>query len=365
MKKLLLGIVLLLLCFTMNGCSKDFSKKEVNEIDMIRVLGIDYIDNQYSITALYGIGGPDTINGDIETIEAKGDTLFEAFENLKKENKKDILFSYTSFYLLGQGLAKHGIEDTVRFLIKDETIKINALMYIVKDADAATIIHDAKEDKTMIQDDLKAMVQKRLDYVTKNDNTILWIYEEIENNKSSTVIPFLDYQDKKLGMSGYAAFLNYKLVSFLDEDTSLGIDLLRGIVKSYPIFLPDGYGLTINNVKTVLTPSLQSNNIQVNVQMRFDSVLRSIPNPDQVISKKLRVKIKEEQTKYLIELLEKTIATSQTISVDTFRLSDVLEDNSAIWNALGKHQDDFLEFTKFDYTIESRITKSNVLEGWR
>ncbi|WP_455715096.1 Ger(x)C family spore germination protein [Anaerosporobacter sp.] len=365
MKKFLLGIGLLLFCFTMEGCSKDFNKKEINEIDMIRVLGIDYIDNQYSITALYGIGGPDTVNGDVETIEAKGDTLFEAFENLKKENKKDISFSYTSFYLIGQGLAKHGIEDTVRYLIKDETVKSNALMYIVKEVDAATIIKDAKEENIMLHDDLKAMVQKRLDSVTKNENTILWIYEDIENNKSSTVIPFFDYQDKKLGMSGYAAFTDYKLVAYLDEDTSLGIDLLNGIVKSSPIYLPDGYGLIINNVKTVLTPSLQSSNIHVTVHMKFDSVLRSIPNPEQVIDNKIRIKIKDEQTRYILELLEKTIAASQTIGVDTFRLSDVLEDYSTIWNALRNHQDDFLEFTKFDYTIESRITKSNVLEGWR
>lgn len=365
MKKLLLGIGLLLLCFSMEGCSKDFNKKEINEIDMIRVLGIDYIDNQYSITALYGIGGPDTITEDLETIEAKGDSLFEAFENLKKENKKDISFSYTSFYLLGQRLAQHGIEDTVRFLVKEETIKINALLYVMKDVDAATVINDAKVENTMIHDDLKAMVQKRLDSVKRNENTILWIYEDIENNKSSTVVPYFDYQDKKLGMSGYAAFTNYKLVAFLDEDTSLGIDLLKGIVKSYPIYLPNGYGLTINNVKTVLTPTLQSNSIHVNVQMKFDSVLRSIPNPDQVISNKIRIKVKNEQTQYLMELLDKTITASQTIDVDTFRLSDILMNNSAIWNALRSHHDDFLQFTKFDYTIESRITKSNVLEGWR
>lgn len=365
MKKIILGIGILLFCSTMVGCSKDFNSKEINEIDMIRILGIDYVDNQYSITALYGIGGPETINGDVVTIEAKGDTLFEAFEELKKENKKDLSFSYTNFYLIGQGLAEQGIDETVRFLISDETIKINALMYVIKDEDAGTIIRDAKEDKAMIHDDLKAMVSKRLDSIKRNDNTILGIFEEIEDGKSSVIMPFIDYTDKRLGMSGYAAFFNNKLVAFLDEDTSLGIDLLKGIVKSCPIYLPDGYGLTINNVKTVLTPSLQSNSININVQLKFDSVLRSMSSSNQVIDAKLRKKIKDEQTRYMIKLLDKAFTTAQAINVDLFRLRDILKNNTTIWDVLQSKKDDFLQYTKFNYTIESRITKSSVLEEWR
>lgn len=365
MKKIILGIGILLFCFTMVGCSKDLNKKEINEIDMIRVLGIDYIDNQYSITALYGIGGPDSINGDVETIEAKGNTLFETIEGLKKENKKDLSFSYTNFYLIGQGLAEHGIDETVRFLIADETIKINALMYVVKDEDAATILKDAKAEKSMVHEDLKAMVSKRLDSITRNENTILSIFEEIEDGKSSIIMPFFNYADKKLGMSGYAAFRDNKLAAFLDEDTSLGVDLLRGIVKSCPIYLPDGYGLTVHNVKTVLTPTLQSNSVHIKVHLKFDSVLRSISSPNQVIDAKLRKKIKDEQTKYMIQLLEQAFNTARSIDVDLFRLSDILENNSTIWNALRNHKDDYLQFTKFDYTIESRITKSIVLEEWR
>ncbi len=365
MKKAILGMGLLLLCFTMGGCSKDFNKKEINEIDMIRVLGIDFIDNQYSISALYGIGGPETINQDLETIEAKGDTLFEAFEQLKKENKKDLSFAFTNFYLIGQGLAEHGIDETVRFLISDDTIKINALMYVIKEEDAATIIKDAKEEKQMIQDDLKTMVSKRLDSITRNENTVLWIFEGIESGKSSTVIPFINYEDKKLGMSGYAAFFDNKLVAYLDEDISLGVDLLKGIVKSCPIYLPSGSGLTLHNVKTVLTPSLQSNSIRINVQLRFDSVLRSISYPNQVMNNEIREKIKKEQTLYMIKLLEQAVSASQTINVDMFHLSDILENNTIIWNALRNHKDDFLQFTKFDYTIESRVTKSSVLEEWR
>lgn len=365
MKKIKLGIGILLLCITTAGCSKDFNKKEINEIDMIRVLGIDYSDNQYIVTALYGIGGPDSTNGDVETIEARGGTLFEAIEQLKKENKKDLSFSYTNFYLIGQGLAKSGIEETVRYLISDETIKINALMFVVKDEDAATIIKDAKEEKVMIHEDLKAIVSKQLDSITRNENTILWIFEDIEDGKSSLIIPFIDYADKKLGISGYAAFSDNKLVSFLDEDASLGINLIKGIVKSWPIYLPDGYGLSIHNVKTVLTPTLQSSIIHVNVNLKFDSVLRSITYPVQVIDAKLRKKIKEEQTQYMITILAHTFDTAQAINVDLFRLSDTLENNSTIWNALRNHQDDYLRFTQFDYTIESRMTKSIVLEEWR
>ena len=147
MRKVMTIACLLLMCLLMEGCSKDFNKKEVNQIDMIRVLGIDYDDHQYVVTALYGIGGADTINGEIKTIDGKGATLFEAFENLKEKNRKNITLAYTGFYLIGQGVADHGIDDTIQFLIKDDTVKINALMYLISEQRASTVIDDAKEAK--------------------------------------------------------------------------------------------------------------------------------------------------------------------------------------------------------------------------
>lgn len=365
MKKAFMIACLLLMCVLMGGCSKDLNKKEINQIDMIRVLAIDYKDNQYQITALYGIGGADTVNGDIKTAEGEGATLFEAFENLKEKNRKNISLAYTGFYLLGQGLVDQGVEDTIQFLIKDETVKINALMYIVSKQEASNVISDAMNTKNMIQDDLNSMVEKRLESVTRNENTILWLYDEIEDHEGSTIIPYFTYEDSDLEYGGYAALYDGKLVAYLDKDTSLGVDLFRGIVKSCPIYLDGGYGIMINNVKTQLTPSLQSDSIKVEVKLQFDSVLRSVADNDQNMNKKVRNEIKKEQTAYMINLLEQAVSVTQTIHVDVFALSDVLQRDKVVWQALDGHHDEFLQFVKYHYNIQSRLTRSSVLEGWR
>ncbi len=353
------------MCGMLGGCTQDFNKKEVNEIDMIRVLGIDYEEEQYVLTALYGIGGADTINEGIETMEARGNTLFEAFDQLKKDDKKEVTFAYTNYYLLGEGAAKKGIENIVNYLMNDETIKVNALLYVIKEDQAKLVMEDAKEAEIMIQDDLKALVEKQLDRITRNENTLLWLFEEIENGRESTIIPYLLYKEQKFTVGGYTAFLKNRLIAYLDEDTSLGIDLIKGIVKNCSIALPDGTGIMIHGVKTEVSPSLQSNCIQVRVKLQFDSVLRSIPYEQQTVDESLRQKIKKEQTKYMLELLNQTVLAVQTIHVDAFRLGEKLEKNRTIWSALSNHQDDYFEYTKFDFTIESRITKSNILEGWR
>lgn len=365
MQKHVLRIGLLICMLLLGGCSKDFNKKEINEIDMIRVLGIDFEDDMYTVTALYGVGGGDTINGEINTIDGEGESLFEAFENLKKSNKKNITLAYTGFFLLGEGLVDSSVEDTIYYLVKDETVKMNALLFVTKDVKAKDVIKDAKENETMIQDDLTAMVQKRLESVTRNENTILWLYEDLADAQSSMIIPYLNYEEKELTLGGYTALLDGRKEAYLDEATSLGADLLLGIVRSCPLILDDGYGIMTNNIQTSIVPTLQTNMIVMHVTIKFDSVIRSVPNGNNTLDNLTRKRIKAQLENAILDIVNNATTVAKSLNVDIFGVDDRLQKDYSIWSTLDGHYSDYMQYTEYNYTIQSRVTRSSVLEGWR
>lgn len=111
MKKVCCFWIATLICIVLVGCSRDFNKKDMNQIDMIRLVGLDYDGGEFIITAMYGIGGTDTIVDEIRTIEGRGSDIFTAFENLRSKNSKSISLSYTGFYMVGEGLAENGVTE--------------------------------------------------------------------------------------------------------------------------------------------------------------------------------------------------------------------------------------------------------------
>ena len=82
MKKIILILIPFLLC----GCSRDMNRREIDEINFIHVLGIDFADNEYTLSALYSSGGgtdPEGKSGATEEVTSgTGRTPYEAYEAL-------------------------------------------------------------------------------------------------------------------------------------------------------------------------------------------------------------------------------------------------------------------------------------------
>lgn len=346
------------------GCSADFNKKDMNQIDMIRLLGVDYDGEEYQITAMYGIGGSDTLVEGVKTIEGTGGDIFSAFENMKSKNSKDISLAYTGFYLVGEKLANHDVGELIDFLMRDENIKVNALIFLTKENDAKDIIMAAEKDKVMIQDNLDAMVRKRLQTIKENENTVLGIYNRYCNNEGSMTIPYLlDGEDGNLKIGGYAGLRNGRLIQYLDYDSSIGVDILRNNAKSISCSLNNGVSITMNNIKVKKEVNLNRNSIEVLIDVNFDSVLRDTNYRSIALDRKLKEKIRAEQNLYMHGLLEAAALTMKKINVDAEGISELLREETTIWEVLDGHYDDFLKYLSYSYTITSRLVRANVVEG--
>lgn len=360
MRKLLLCLISLLLC----GCTHDMSRREIDEIDLVLVLGIDYTDGEYSLSALYNTGGgadPEkgAGGGDEQVAKGQGRTAFEALQDLKRKNKKELTLAQTGSFLIGHGAARQGLNESIDFLSRDETIKMEALIYVIKEEKAADFIEAGIENEQNIHEDLEAVEQKQKELLTRNDNTIVNILNDLKQTLSGVIIPYLIAEESGYLIEGYAVFDDFQLRDYLDQDTSDGVNFIKDIMRSYPIYLDDA-GLLVSYTKTKLKADLNKKKLTVTIRVSFETMVKEITTrSENIFSPSELERLTEEQNEYIRGIIEKAVNYSTDNSLDILKLARLVENqNFSDWKTVKNEWNLIIPDIQYEYIIESRISKS-------
>lgn len=363
MKRLIFLILPILLC----SCTHDMNREEIDEIDLVLVLGIDYSEGNYHLSALYSTGGgadseAGAGSGKEQIAKGKGKTAYEALEDLKQNNKKNITLAQVGSFLIGEEAAKQGIDHSLDFLKRDETIKMEALLYIIKGKKASEFMEEGVENKITIHEDLEAMEQKQKELLTRNDNTFVNILNDMEQSYSSVLIPYLIGEKSGLLIEGYAVFDELKLVDYLDRDTSDGVNFIRNIMRSFPIYLKDEASLTVSYTDTRLKTDLRDNRIIITIEVDFESMMKEILTKEDIFTQKQLLRLTNAQNDYVRSILEKPVQYSKKKGIDILNLARMVENqNVGGWDRIEGTWNEMIASIEYRYQIRSQITKSFIL----
>ncbi|MDF2942047.1 MAG: hypothetical protein K0S01_905 [Herbinix sp.] len=367
MKKLVFLLIPILLC----GCTHDMNREEIDEINLVLVMGIDYSDGEYILSALYSIGGgadPEkgAGSGQEDVAKGKGKSAYEALEDLKSKDKKAITLAQTGSFLIGDEAAKHGLDQCLDFLSRDETIKMESLIYIIKNKSAADFIKEGIKNKQIIHTDLEAIEQKQQDVLTRNDNTFVNVLNDMKQTYSSVLIPYLIATESGYLINGYAVFDDLKLKDYLDQDTSNGVNFIRNIMRSYPIYLKDEVGLYVSYTKTKLKADLKNNIITVTIKVDFETMIKEVITKADIFSQEELLRLTKEQNEYIRSILEKPVNYSIANGLDILHLARLVENqNFGDWKGIEGDWDNQISNIKYVYELRSQITKSFILGNER
>ncbi len=367
MKKLIFIILLCIISFLFCSCTHDFSRKEIDEIDLVLVLGIDYENGEYSLSALYNSGGgadPEKGGGQGEekVAEGKGKTAYEALEDLKRKNKKAITLAQAGSFLIGAGAAENGIKESIDFLSRDETIKMEALIYVIKDEKASDFINKGIKNKQTIHEDLEAIKQKQQEMLTRNDNTVVNILNDMDQSYSCIMIPYLISEKSGFLIQGYSVFNQFKVVDYLDQQTSDGVNFFRNVMRSYPIYLKDNVSMLITYTKTKLSADIQNNKIILKVKLYYETSVKEILTDQNIFTQEELTRLTSEQNNYMKDILKKAESYSKTSGLDILNLARLVENqNYSEWKNIKENWSDYISDIVYQYEIKSRISKSFIL----
>lgn len=366
MKKLVL--VLLVLPFLLCGCTHDFSRREIDKIDLVLLLGIDYSDGEYTLSALYSSGGgadPEKKGaGEEKVAQGKGKSAYEALEDLKLKNKKSITLAQTGSFLIGSGAATQGVKESLDFLSRDETIKMEGLIYVIKDMSASDFINTGLENKQTIHEDLEAIKQKQKENLTRTDNTVVNILNDMKQTYSCVLIPYLTADKSGYVINGYAVFDKFKLKDYLDSETSDGVNFIKNVMRSYPIYLKDKVSLLISYTKTKLKTKIENNEITVNIKLNFETAVKEILTDQDIFTENELMKLTDEQNEYIKGIMIRAQNYSLRTGLDILNLARMIENqNYSKWQNIEADWPKLISKIKFEYEIKSRISKSFILNN--
>lgn len=361
MKKLII-VILLISCFIC-GCSHDMNRREIDEINFIHVLGIDYYGGEYILTAIYSSNqGADPEKGepgDEEISRGRGNSPYEAFQDLKLKNKKTVSIANTGYFLIGEGAAEHGIDKCLNFLSMDETVKMESLIFITKDNEVSDFIAQSIENEQVVHEDLEAVEQKQKELVTRNDNTLVNILNEIESKTGSILIPYLISEKNTFLIQGYAVFDDLKLVDYLDSETSSGVNFIKGIIRAFPIYLKDDVSLSVSYSKCKLKSDLNNNRILIKILLDFETMIKEINTSNDIFSQEELRRLTVKQNNYVIDVMKK--ATNYSI----YNKRDILQIERLLQNQHAKSFRDYQEKwdeavaqIEYEFEVNSKISKS-------
>lgn len=360
---------LLLLTGFFAGCSHDMNRREIDEINFIHVMGIDYKDGEYTVSALYSSeGGADPEEGGggdggtEEITEGKGKTPYQALEDIRLKNKKTISVANTGYFLIGDEAARKGIKECLDFLSRDETIKMEALIYIVENSSALDFLKQGLENEQTIHEDLEAVKQKQLELVTRNDNTLVNILNDMEQSYSSLLIPYLAAQEKSFLIKGYSVFDQLKLKDYLDLETSAGVNFVKDIIRVYPIYLNQEVGLSLSYSNTKLKSELNGKEVKIFIKVDFETMIKEILGEEKVFTKDALQELTKQQNEYIRNIIKKAVDYSVTSGLDILQIARLVENQHlGKWQELKEGWKDTISEIEYEYTVNSKIAKSFLL----
>lgn len=357
-------LLLAIFCFLfLSGCTHDMNRREIDEINFIHVMGIDYSEGNFIITVVYSSGsGADKEGGGSgkeEVSKGQGVTPYDAYVDLKLKNKKSISIANTGYFIIGERACSKGINTCIDFLSRDETTKMDSLIFVTKGVDAAEFIEDSMEEEQIIHEDLQAVEQKQKELVTRNDNTLINILNEIENEKSSVIIPYLITEEKAFLLKGYAVFDNLVLVDYLDMETSSGVNFFKNIVREFPIYLEDDVFLSILYTRSKVKSELDNKQIKVVINVDFETMVKEVLSDESIFNKKELDRLTIKQNEYIIDIMRKATNYSIVNGRDILQIARLIENqHTSKWSDYEENWEELISEIQYEFVVNSKISKS-------
>ena len=250
MKKIILFLIILL------GTCGCYDYKEVNNIAIIVGVGLDYQNEEYSMT--YEILNIQKTNessdqaGKSYSVTATGKTITEAEVNAEKKVAKKTSFSHLEILLIGSGLANHGINDIADYFLRNNKITSNFYMVLgnnytpeeilsfkskYEQVNSSAIFNILKISNTNISVDVK----DQFDYQMA----------KIKENMGDIVIPSITI-NKEIDLGNLAVFHEDKFKYFLNNEEEQTYGLLLNKIKNNSLTNDIG-AIEINHNKTKLS----------------------------------------------------------------------------------------------------------------
>ncbi|RXZ80664.1 Ger(x)C family spore germination protein [Paenibacillaceae bacterium] len=228
--------LLLLLCLPMvlSGCWK---QNDLNQITVVSAIGLDAAPNdQIEVTVqLVNPTLPVAAGGGgrrpFALYSAEGDNIYEALELIRNEAKKHIFTPQTRIILIGEQLARRGLEPYMDFFWRDNQQNLTSWVMVSKDKARSTLL-SAKELEQVSANQWNAYFRSKLGQKSAAIQLYKFLprLQQQDLGASAAGIGWMPGSDGKsvLKINDTAVFRKDRMIGWLDEKQTMMMDWVQG-----------------------------------------------------------------------------------------------------------------------------------------
>lgn len=338
-------------------------RTEISDIDILLVLGIDQIEGGYEVTGLYNKnGGVDEATGGTKLIHGTGRTFYEAYNDLKQKNLKQVSIAHTTFYLFGEGATQSGMTQCLDYIERDQTVKMNAMIYMIRNETVRDFMQRSVDAKNQLNEQLNSISEKQFDDLTLVDNTIGRITESLAEQYNSLFIPYLSTEDEDIYVNGYAIIKHDQLIGYLNREESMTLDFLRNRARTYPIYLEQGVGLEITDSNVNSRVSIVNGKIVVHMEITFETDVKEVATVDQVYEDYYVNRLITQQNKYMSKQIDHMIHLANQYHLDLIDVTNQIRTAYVKdWDTISSNWNYYFSNITYEYNINSQAAQSYVV----
>ncbi|MDQ0194481.1 Ger(x)C family spore germination protein [Paenibacillus wynnii] len=388
-KWILRSVIYFVMLSLLTSC---WNSRELGELGIVSGFGIDKGPNKDEYRVTFQVVNPSATatstgaskNHPPVTIYSSTDTtVFGALRKTSKKAARQLFFAHTQLVVIGESLARSGINDIFDVFERSHELRLNSLVLVSRDADAASIL------KVILPiESLPAM-----GIVKKNKNTAgVWgenrdvnIFELINgitgesdfvisgvringDEQEGMKLSNLDQTEVKalVVMSGLGVFKDGKLVDWMDGPKARGTVWVQDKIKETSI------NIDYKNKKKSVSVDINLSKTKVKVKIRegipvFDIHIKEkgivnetksfvdLSKGDEIL--KLEVSLAEQTKKEVTQAVE----TAQRMQTDIFNFANELKrTNPKAWKSVEKDWPALFAKGKLNVHIDAYIRSTGM-----
>lgn len=338
-----LGMILICLLL-LTGCQ---AQTELNKMGIVVAIAIDKENETGDILLTSQVIRPGALAKEgtrkeaaVEMITTKGKTLFEAIRNTTQIFDRINFYAHTKVIVINEELAKEGVTQFLDFLVRGKELRGYTWLCVARNTDAKEII-GVQEGIDSIQGIyLKDMIDNSRYHNKATAASVIDFYRKALKegvNPITGVFQILDTENapvegktsQKVKFSGTAVFIKDKLVGYLNDKETQGLNWILGEVQGAAIALPSlldkekFMSIEIKKLKSKIEPKVVKNEISFVIKIQVDASLVEEQGMKKLISPKEMLDYIERVEELAAQIIKEEVIVTMDKVQKTLK-SDIL-----------------------------------------
>ena len=385
MRYVSIGVIVLML----SGC---WNSRELNDLAIVSGIGIDLVPDTDEYRVTFQVVNPSsTATGfgastgqpSIIVISATDNTLFGALRRASKRATRQLFFAHTQLVVLGESLARSGINDVFDIFERSHELRMNSAVLVAHGSDAASILKILTPIESLpsmglikkTQNTSRVWGENRtidvfdiIDGITgEGDFTVnrVGIRGKAEDGKNKSNLEQSETQ-AAVYMDGLGAFKEGKLVYWMKDSEARGTEWLLNKIEETVINIDsadkkESIAVNIFYSKTNVRISIQDGLPVFHVNIREEGIINESDSSVDLSKREEIMKLEQELQKQTEREVKQAFQRGQEMKSDIFNFGNELKRNDPQgWTAVDKDWDHIFTQGRLDLHIEAYIRSTGM-----